>query len=220
MSNDPNLPYLNTSSQKLYRVSPLKNYLVEKIDQHQPIKRLTRYLTTTPLMNRGMTYDQKRLEQPDLNDSLLDVITTDTNASIKEPVLIPYPFNDEVIYDQRISIYVYSPRTSFGGKSLLHSDQSDFGKHHFYIDIVYPMVYDRVEPFGQERSLLIACEILNLFDQTYVGESLESVVGRCQFMVSGDVTSLRLSKTGYMVTSIPLSVIAPTRRLDQTRLER
>lgn len=220
MSENPNLPYLNTKSQKLFRVSPLKNYLVEQIDQHQPIRRLTRYLTATPLMNRGVTYDGKRLDQPDLQDSLLSPVTTDTKASIQEAVLIPYPFNEETVYEQRINIYVYSPRTSFTSGARLHSTNADLGKHHFYIDIVYPLVYDRVEPFGQERSLLIACEILNLFDQTYVDESLEAIVGRCQFVVSGDITSLRLSKTGYMVTSIPLTVITPTDRVDLERLER
>ena len=219
MSQDLNLPLLNTKSQKLYRVSPLKNYLVQQIDNSQTIRRLTRYLTTTPLMNRGLMYDGKRLTQPDLQDSLLKPVTTDTQASITKEVLIPYPFNEETIYEQQISLYVYSPRTSFPAPRL-HSLNEELGRHHFYIDIVYPMVYDAIEPFGQERSLLIACEILNLFDQVYVNEELEAVVGRCQFVVNGDITSLRLSKTGYMVTTIPLMVIAPTERLNQEQLER
>ena len=219
MSQDLNLSLLNTKSQKLYRVSPLKNYLVQQIDQNQTIRRLTRYLSTTPLMNRGLTYDGKRLNQPDLQDSLLKSVTTDTQASITKEVLIPYPFNEETIYEHQISLYVYSPRTSFPTPRL-HSLNEDLGRHHFYIDIVYPIVYDAVEPFGQERSLLIACELLNLFDKAYVDESLEPVVGRCQFVVNGDITSLRLSKTGYMVTTIPLMVVTPAERLDQERLER
>ena len=219
MSQDLNLSLLNTKSQKLYRVSPLKNYLVQQIDQNQTIRRLTRYLSTTPLMNRGLTYDGKRLNQPDLQDSLLKSVTTDTQASITKEVLIPYPFNEETIYEHQISLYVYSPRTSFPAPRL-HSLNEDLGRHHFYIDIVYPIVYDAVEPFGQERSLLIACELLNLFDKAYVDESLEPVVGRCQFIVNGDITSLRLSKTGYMVTTIPLMVVTPAERLDQERLER
>ena len=52
---DFNNQYMGTKSQKLYRVSPLKNYIVGLIDNNQNIKRLCRYMTKTPTYNKGMT---------------------------------------------------------------------------------------------------------------------------------------------------------------------
>lgn len=214
-----NNQHLNTKSQKLYRVSPLKNYIVEQIDKNQNIKRLCRYLTTTPLLNRGMTYDQRRVNQPDLNDSLLTPVTTDTEATVADAVLIPYTFSPEAIQEQRVSIYVYSPCSTFA-ESYGFGHRDEAGRHEFMVDIVYPMVYDRIEPYGQERNLLIACEVMNLFDGMYVDEETRKIVGDCQFKIVGDVTSLRLSKTGYMITTIPLVVTTMTSRIEQDTLIR
>ena len=193
--------YLNTKSQKQYRVSPLKNYIVDKIDSNQNIKRLCRYLTKTPLLNKGLAYDGVMTKQPDLIGSLTEFSTDDDYASVKDAVLTPYPFSEDIISEKKISIYVYSPRTSFttsGGDMV--------GKHTFIVEIVYPMEYNIIEPFGQERANLIACEILNEFDGIHVNDELRELIGDCQFKVGGDLTNLRLSKAGYMIATVPLVV--------------
>lgn len=193
--------YLNTRSRKLYRVSPLKNYIINKIDNNQNIKRLSRYLTQTPLLNKGLTYDGLMVKQPDLVDSLLKVATNDKNVSVKEAILNPHPFSEDIISEKKVSIYVYSPRTTFN-----ITNGEVVGKHTFVIEIIYPTEYNAIEPFGQERVNLIACEILNEFDGLFVEGELRDLIGECQFKVNGDLTNLRLSKAGYMIATVPLSV--------------
>lgn len=195
-------------SQKLYRIVYLKNYLVKKIDENQTIKRLCRYMTTTPLLNKGYSYDHRLIQQPDLVDSLLEPVVHDTQVSIKDPTLVPYAFSESVLNDRKLSIYVHCPYSSFspngstGRSSLNGADVT--GRHKFMIEIIYPIEYDRLEPFGEERANLIGCEILNLIDGQYVDEETRKKVGECQFRVQGEITNLRLSTSGYMVLSIPV----------------
>lgn len=198
--------YLNTNSQKLYRVSPVKNYIIDKIDNNQRIKRLSRYLTMTPLLNKGMSYNGSMLQQPDLMDSLKEKVVTDMLASVKEPILATYPFSEEILSEKKLKIYVYSPRTSVSNP-YRGRNHDLVCEHLFVVEIVYPIEYDRIEPpYGQERANLIACEILNAFDGVAVDDELKELIGECEFEIFGDITNLRLSKAGYMITTIPITV--------------
>ena len=84
---DFNNQYMGTKSQKLYRVSPLKNYIVGLIDNNQNIKRLCRSMTKTPTYNKGMTYDNQLIQQPDLVDSLLYPVKTDEQATVTDRIV-------------------------------------------------------------------------------------------------------------------------------------
>ena len=44
-----------TYSQKFRRITALRKYMVDAMDNDQAIKRLMRYFTTTPLAKRGVT---------------------------------------------------------------------------------------------------------------------------------------------------------------------
>ena len=202
-------------SQKLYRVSHLKNYLIQRLDGSQTVKRLCRYLTTTPLLTRGYQYDGKLIQQPDLVDSLLYNTVKDQNASIKEETLIPYAFAETVLNDRKLSIFVHCPYSTFNlnaatGRGYSSGNDDVTGKHRFMIEVIYPIEYDRLEPFGEERALLLGCEILNLIDSHWVEGDIREIVGDCQFKVQGEVSNLRLSTSGYMILSIPVwtSVLA------------
>lgn len=205
---DLNNQYLGTKSQKLYRVSPLKNYIVQKIDNNQNIKRLCRYMTKTPTYNKGMTYDGQLIKQPDLVDSLLYPVKTDEHAIIKDYVLSPYAFTEDVLADRRLTIYVHSPRSVFNINAA--SNRPNYGldellgKHLFLVEIVYPTEYNQIDPYGQERANLIACEVLNMLDGLTVEGEIKEIVGECIFKVEGEITDLRLSKAGYMILSIPV----------------
>ena len=205
---DVNNQYLNTKSQKLYRVSPLKNYIVSKIDNNQNIKRLCRYMTKTPTYNKGLTYDNKLIKQPDLNDSLLESVTTDESATVKEYVLSPYAFTEDVLAERRLTIYVHSPRSIFNINAANnrpnYGTDELLGKHLFLVEIVYPTEYNKIDPHGMERANLIACEILNEIDNLTTEGELAELVGECIFKVEGEITDLRLSKSGYMILTIPV----------------
>ena len=210
---------LQTKSQKLSRVSILKNHITKQIDDNQNIKRLCRYLTKTPLLSRGLTYDDKRVNQPDLVDSLLYPVETDTHAHTLGACLIPYAFSEMILSEQQITIYVHCPKTSFNNSRGLGFGQDRVvGSHLFAIEIIFPQTYDRIDPYGEERHLLIASEILDMFDGTSISEELRPVVGDVKFQIAGDISTLRLSKAGYLITSIPIQVVVPSMRVDEDRL--
>ena len=172
MSLHLNNLYEGTRSQKLYRVPIIKNYIVQRINESQNVKRLCRYMTKTPLYKKGKDYAGKFINQPDLQDSLLTPTVNDVEAIIKDAVLVPYSFTEDVLDENRLTIYVHSPRSTFNpnvaaGRASYVTD-SLLGKHLFMIEIVYPTSYNEIEPYGQERAFLIACEILDLLDNLII----------------------------------------------------
>ena len=206
-----NLATVNTKSQKVRRISPLKNYIVGQIDNNQNIKRLCRYLTQTPLMSQGLTYDNKRLKQPDLKDSLLESVVEDVQASVSKAVLIPYSFTEEILEEQQVTIYVHCP------KSYLNRVT---GSHLFLVEIVFPRIYDMIEPYGEERNLLIASEIFDMFDEQRVSDDLKKLVGEVEFKINRDMTTLRLGKAGYLITTIQIEADVMTPRISVDSMTR
>ena len=59
-----------TYSQKFRRITAIRKYMLDAIDNDQAIRRLMRYFTTTPLSKKGVTYDGNMINQPDLKTSL------------------------------------------------------------------------------------------------------------------------------------------------------
>lgn len=200
-------------------MSYLKNYIVQKIDENQTIKRLARYMTTTPTFNKGMTYDGRLINQPDLTDSLLKSVENDQQATVKEEVLSPHAFTEDVLDERRLTIYVHSPRSIFNLNAANnrpnYGTDELLGKHLFYVEIVYPIEYNALEPFGNERSMMIACEVLDMLDNLVVEGDIREQVGDCIFKVEGEITDLRLSKSGYMILTLPIwSTVAGIRHED------
>lgn len=222
MSKGFNNKYMSKQSQKLRRVVPIKKYIIEKIDDNQNIKRLCRYMTTTPLLNKGKTYDGKMIEQPDLVESLKSDSAESGVATIGKQVIYPYPFTEDVIERDRVTIYVYSPRTTInpsavsGGRNF-----NDYtGKHLFHIQVVFPLEYEEIEPYAEERSMSIACEIADMIDDLYIEGDAREIVGDIQFKIMGEITSQRLSTSGYAIMTIPVWTEMFTMRLHTSLIER
>ena len=189
MEHGMNNKYLDTKSQKLSRIVPIKNLIIDKIDENQNIKRLCRYMTTTPLLPKGKTYDGKIINQPDLTESLKVDVETKGEAFVSGTVIYPYV--------------------------------SYIGNHLFYIDVVFPLEYNNIEPYGEERAYSIAYEILDMFDDLYIEDDYtRDIVGDIRFKVEGEILNKRLSVTNYAILSIPLYVPYTTVRVKSNLLER
>lgn len=217
-----NNKYVLKQSQKLRRIVPIKRYIIDKIDENQNIKRLCRYMTTTPLLNKGKTYDGKMIEQPDLVESLKSDAAESGIATISRQVIYAYPFTEDVIEKDRVTIYVYSPRTSINTSAVGNRRNYDdyTGKHLFHIQIVYPIEYEEIEPYAEERSMSIACEIADMLDDLYIEGDAREIVGDIQFKIMGEITSQRLSTSGYAITTIPVWTDMFGMRVDSKLIER
>lgn len=209
MQKDVNNSLLGTHSQKLSKVVPIKNFMCKKIDEVQEIKRLCRYIESmSPLDERGITYANEIIEQPDLKDSLMDLAKRDKHLSEngKEKALIPYNWSTSILNERQMNIYVYHPLTTFSSYAY-RNGVSIMGEHTFVIDIVYPLEMNRLVD-GNERALTIACYILDLFDEYTIDDpELVSQVGNLKFEIKEDsIVDDRLGSTRYGCLTIPFRV--------------
>lgn len=216
--------YLGTKSSKVRRIVPIKNFIVHKIDGNQNIKRLCRYYTTTPLLNRGVGYDGKSIKQPDLTDTLLKPVVNDLNVSptARNQIITASTFSGDVLAERQVSIYVHHPKSIYNPNKvsgrLSYGVDPLGGRHLFMIDIIYPEEMNRLDSLHQERGTEIACEIIDMLDGIVIGDGYEEFTGDCKLNVEGELTMGRLSTSGYMIMSIPVWVSAMTGRIDSDML--
>ena len=80
------------------------------------------------------------------------------------------------------------------------------GKHFFSIDVIYPIEFNQLDSLYEERANSIACEIVDLLDETTVEGKIREFTGDCIIRLAGDVTDLRVGTSGYMGITIPFYV--------------
>lgn len=222
--SDFNNRYLGTRSSKVRRIVPIKNFIIHKIDSNQNIKRLCRYYTKTPLLNRGVGYDGLVVKQPDLKDSLLKPVSNDSNVSptAQKQILTPSTFSGDVLAERQVTIYVHNPKSVYNPNMV--SGRVSYGvdplggRHLFMVDIVYPDELNELDSINQERATEIAGEIVDMLDGVYVDDGYEEFTGECKLNVEGEISVGRLSTSGYMIMSIPIWVSAMTGRIDSDML--
>ncbi len=207
-----NNKYLGTKSAKLRRIVPIKNFIIDLIDNDQDIKRLTRYYSKTPLLNRGVGYDGGKIVQPDLLDTLTLPIVKDNSVSetAKGRVLFSHAFSGDVLAERQVTIYIYCYKSTYNPNittnRAYHGIDEVVGKHFFNIDIVYPLEFNDLDSRHEERANQIACKITDLIDGVYIENEFQEFTGNCQICIAGEVSDLRLSTSGYMIMTIPLYV--------------
>lgn len=206
-----NSKHLGRRSAKLKRIVPLKCYMIDLIDNSQKIKRLARYYTRTPLLNRGVGYNGDKVKQPDLVDSLtLPVVNDNVSETADKRVLYDYAYSGEVLSDRQVSIYVHCHKSTFNPNMitgrLSYGVDVIVGKHFFNVDIIYPIEFNKLDSLYEERANSIACEIVDLLDNKTVEGKAQEFTGDCTIHLAGDVTDLRVGTSGYMGMTIPFYV--------------
>ena len=219
MQKDLNNAILGTYSQKLSKIVPIKNFMCKKIDEVQDIRRLCRYIDSlSPLDEKGITYGNEFIGQPDLKDSLMSIAKKDKHLTKngKEKVLIPYNWSISILNERQMNIYVYHPMTTFSSYSY-RNGVSIVGEHTFMVDIVYPIELNELVD-GHERALSIACRILDLFDGYTIDEpEFVEQVGNVSFEIKEDsIIDDRLGSTKYGCLTIPFRVSTIGKRTDKS----
>ena len=74
--------YDNLKTQFIYKSGLLSYYVAERLNNNQKIKRLLKYQTINPLSDKGLTKDNRIVEQPDIEENLLDVNIFDGTTKI------------------------------------------------------------------------------------------------------------------------------------------
>lgn len=164
---------------KLRKVNFLTNYIVNKIDENQEIKRFMLYGTNNPLGNKSCDLNKNLITQPDITKSLLD-----------ENVLFNNPFNESILDEEKVCyIFVYPYSANY--------KKNDIGDLEFVVNILSPSEYNNLTR-GDKRIFEISYRIEDLLDQ-YIIKSDEGnlEIGNVMFELTAS-SYTRLSK----VTSI------------------
>ena len=211
---DINAKYLGSSSNKLRRVPFIENYLCEMIDC-QEVRRLCRYLTLDPLADFALDYDGNIVEQPDLNDTLLEVVKKDKVSKGTDGVILDnHMFTTDVMDSSRVLIFAYCSDIVFSeGASKFGS--SSMGYQLFKIDIVYPLGVDALCG-GLKRSWAIATIITDLIDEMSITDpSYVKHTGNVKFEFKEQGASNRklAPNTDLGVLTIPFVVSVPSCRI-------
>jgi hypothetical protein len=211
---DINAKYLGSQSNKLRRVPIIEQYLCEIIDC-QEIRRLVRYMTLDPLADFALDYNNRLVQQPDLQDSLMEVALHDIVSNGTDGIALDnHMFTNEVMDSSRVLIFVYCSDIVFSeGASKFGS--SSMGYQLFTVDIVYPLSVDRLCD-GLKRSWAIATIITDRVDEMSVTnpEYVQSI-GNIKFEFKEQRASNRklAPNTDLGILSIPFVVSVPSGRI-------
>lgn len=203
--------YLNNNiknkSRKIRLINNIKKDIICKLEDIkdpnvQELTRLCRYLTKTPLWNKGITETGEIIKQPDLKFPLSKELMSDEdiNANSRNSILIPYAFSDDLLKEESILIFIQSPRGIF---------KNHIGKYQYVLRIAYTTESNILEPYGDERSLEIASRLCDIFDETYtnIEKDINGEIKKIQYKYEIDETSdYKLSKQGYAMRDIVISV--------------
>ena len=211
---DINAKYLGSQSNKLRRVPIIEQYLCEIIDC-QEIRRLVRYMTLDPLADFALDYNNKLVQQPDLQDSLMEVALHDIVSNGTDGVALDnHMFTSEVMDSSRVLIFVYCSDIVFSeGASKFGS--SSMGYQLFTVDIVYPLSVDRLCD-GLKRSWAIATIITDRVDEMSVtNPEYVQNIGNIKFEFKEQRASNRklAPNTDLGILSIPFVVSVPSGRI-------
>lgn len=194
-----NNKYDNLKTQFIYKSGLLSYYVAERLNNNQKIKRLLKYQTINPLSDKGLTKDNRIVEQPDIEENLLDVNIFDGM------------FNQfmEELHTCQIYIHTYRGRNDY-----------DWGEIYIAINILIPLTFEKLVNFGEKRSFVIASEIENMFqdicvDNDNADKYLVDKLGNLKFVIT-QFDNSRLSKTNNIVlNTIILKTGVSTRRISE-----
>ena len=193
----------NTISNKIRKKSGIEAYITQKIDGIQEVKRLSRYLTKTPLSSKGKDLLNKVIEQPDL----IETLTKDSSEGIK--CLYTMSFKDGLINEKvQPLIFVHSYASKFGYSAV--------GDIQVMVDILVPSDYDELKYIEEKRMTEIACYIADELDDTFIDDEywVEKLGNLKIHLDSYD--EYRLAKTNNInVFSMKFIVQVPTMRVNK-----
>ncbi|HFD2033440.1 TPA: hypothetical protein ACF2DD_002017 [Clostridium perfringens] len=169
-------------SMKFKKVVAIREAMVKQIDSCQEIKKLLKYHTDTPLSKYGFLRNGQKIEQVDIEESLL------------EANIIPSLFDENLVDKEKAYVFVYPYKGDFEG---------EIGDNFFAIDILCPQPLNRLGKMGEERIFLIAGLIADLFDDKKILKSNGNPLTQYQ----ARLTQFEVSKTDKNLNYIGVSMI-------------
>ena len=165
----------NNKSNKIRKVSLIIQYITKKLAQSQDIGRMLVYNTKNPLAIKGLSYDEKTINQPSL-----------TEEKVK-PYVFDVGFNPEIVLKNKNQVFINISRGRF---------VSNQNRLNIEFNIVVPEIFSKIS--NGYRHFEIAQSITDLLDEKFIDsndiEDYYKSLGALKFELT-DFSNGRLSKT-------------------------
>lgn len=187
-------------SNKFRRIPTIVEIICKALDT-QEVRRLCRYYSLSPFDKVALDYTNELVEQPDLNDSLLDFAIRDKSISkgSDKPCILPFRFSNDVLTDSRLIVFVYCSDIDLRD-STIEVDTI------FNVDIIYPLEIEKLEGF-KSRPWEILCQLADALDEYRVEGEYANIVGNIEFRFASNVISGKLANNSNLgIVSVPIHV--------------
>lgn len=179
--SDLNNKYLGSCSNKLKKCSMIIDYVYDKIINNNEIRRMIYYNTKNPLSKKGITYDNEKIEQPDVSIDKCDNISK-------------LAFNNSMEIDLGNYIFINLVSGNFSKTNKLIID----------VNVVCPVEF--IDITDGMRDFEIGQRICDELDGLYVVNEFVEDIGNLELNLV-DFTNARLSKTNsYMWLSLRFEI--------------
>lgn len=207
----------NTTSTLFNKMDRVLNLIVEAINGDEETKRLLLFLTTQPLATKSVDYNNNVLYQNDVpikltcpvsykvsKDGVLPVV-----PRTSDQILFPYPSEDSKITSNYCTMFVYNWIYSIGSK-LIDTER-------FKIDILIPLAYLPLHPYGENRLHKIMERLAYLFDKVELDDESKAELGDLKFQLVGNCVEEKINKTNdIIITSLYVETQLVGARTDYT----
>ena len=186
------LKMLDTScSSKVRRDVFILNYMIDKVNEDQDIRRLCRYMTQRPFSKKAKNLNGEIVEQPDLKNPLT------INSDEGKTVLWNGAFDNYQKKQERVEIFLHNNGTTY-------SEQKEaWNKDIWRFEVIVPQNYDYIidddslpgYEFAIQRGYAIGVKLGDIFDLKNMDKKeYMTLTGDVKFILVGK-SSTRLTKT-------------------------
>ena len=193
----------NTTSTLFGRIDGLINLFIDEINNDEEIKRYLVFPTKQPMATKSVDYSNNVIYQYDIPEK----INCPIKYSISKPtevvkeyrecdqVLFPYPSEDSKITGVYPMMFVYNYVYSLAKTDKL------IDSNIFKIDILLPLNYIEIFPYGESRLHKVMERLAYLFDRVELDEESKSIFGDLKFRLVNNCVEQKINKTNDIITT-------------------
>lgn len=209
-----------TSSTLFTKIDLINNLLVSEINNDAMLKKFMLFLTKSPLENKSEDYNGNIIYQYDLPNKLTEKVTYCTSkptATTKtyrtsEQCLFPYPSESDKITGEYPMMFVYNYAYDMG-----RTYSNPIATNIYKIDILIPLKYMPLYPYGESRLHKIMERLAYLFDKVSLDDESKLLMGDLDFRLVNRSIEEKINKTNdIIVTSLYIETQLIGARTDYT----
>ena len=193
----------NTTSTLFGKIDNLINLFIDEINDDEIIKRYLVFPTKQPLETKSVDYSDNIIYQYDIPKKIncpIKYCISKPTATTKEyrecdQVLFPYPSEDSKITGVYPMMFVYNYVYSLAKYNNL------IDTNLFKIDILLPLNYIEIFPYGESRLHKIMERLAYLFDRVELDEESQKILGDIKFRLVDNCVEQKINKTNDIITT-------------------